>query len=247
MSLNYSTYVTSLANLLVVPESDVGFQTVLPNIIDDAELRMYRDLDPLQMVQTITAQLSTASRVQFVPESNDPNDPPFTQNNQPAVVVKGINVLTPLGATQDSATQRYPLTPASKELIQTLWPSAAGSTIPQYFAMVGELNEFIVGPWPDARYNFEATATYRRDPLSSSNATTLFSLYWPDLLIAASMVFAAGYQRNFGAGTDDPKMGPTWDSHYQTLLAGAKGEEDRKRQTERGIKEVRPAAQTPRV
>lgn len=247
MSLNYATYVTSLANLLVVPESDAGFVTVLPNIIDDAEQRMYRDLDLLNTVSILPGQLSTAQRIQGINNANDPNDAPFTQSDQPPVVVQAINVLTPLNTTVNSSTAvRNPLIPSSVEMVQALWPSAAGSTIPQYFAMVSQ-NGFIVGPWPDARYVFETVATYRYDPLSATNQTTLFSLYWPDMLIAASMVFAAGYQRNFGAASDDPKMGPTWEGHYQTLLASAKTEEDRKKQSEHAIKQAIPPSPTPRV
>ncbi len=246
MSLTYATYVTSLANLLVVPESDSGFQTVLPNIIDDAELRMYRDLDPLDTLNLMVDTMSVSARIQRISDLNDPTDPPTTANNQPPVVIKAINVLTPLGATSDTATNRYPLVPATMEMVQGLWPSAAGSTIPQYFAVVAQ-NRFIVGPWPDQAYNFETYATVRFDPLSAANQTTLFSLYWPDMLIAASMVFAAGYQKNFGAAVDDPKMGPTWESHYQTLLSGASKEEDRKRLTERAITQAIPPAPTPRV
>ena len=47
MSLTYSSYVTSMANLMVVPTTDPAFQTMLPNMIDDAELRCYRALNLL--------------------------------------------------------------------------------------------------------------------------------------------------------------------------------------------------------
>jgi hypothetical protein len=47
MSLTYAQYKTSLANLLVVEESNTDYTTDLPNVIDDAELRLYRVLDLL--------------------------------------------------------------------------------------------------------------------------------------------------------------------------------------------------------
>ncbi len=246
MSLTYATYVTSLANLLVVPESDAGFQTVLPNIIDDAELRMYRDLDLLDVVTPVVGPFVLSARYQNVPVSNFPTAP-YVSTNQPPIIVKSIDVLTPTGATPFSATNRYTLVPASLETINTLFPSPTqGTGIPQYWAMVDQA-VFVVGPFPDQAYNFEAYSTYRYDALSATNQTTIFSLYWSDLLIAASMVFAAGYQRNFGAAVDDPKMGPTWESHYQTLLAGASKEEDRKRLTEHAIPMAVPPSPTTRV
>ena len=44
MTLTYSSYVTDLANLLVVPPTDANYLTVLSNIIDDTEQRIYREL-----------------------------------------------------------------------------------------------------------------------------------------------------------------------------------------------------------
>jgi hypothetical protein len=57
MSLTYNTFVTSLANLIVVSPVDVGYVTALPNIIDDAEQRLYRELDLLSTVTRDTAPL----------------------------------------------------------------------------------------------------------------------------------------------------------------------------------------------
>ncbi len=233
--LTYTTYVSSLANLLVVPDNDTGFQTVLPNIIDDAELRMYRDLDLLNTVtRDETAALVAGNRNFNLPSTNGT-----------FVVAKEFNVITPAGTAADSGT-RNSLVPATAEMLDVLYPSVNGSTVPQYFAMLSQ-SSILVGPWPDAAYTVEVVGTIRPIALSSTNTTTLLSVYFPDLLIAASMVFAAGYQRNFGAAVDDPKMAPTWESHYQSLLAGAMKEEDRKRLTEHAIPQAIPPSPTPRV
>ncbi len=235
MSLTYTSYVTSLANLLVVPISDSGFQTVLPNILDDAELRIQRDLDLVGTIQADTIAFDTTARYQALP-----------QNIGDPVVVKEINVITPLGASKNLNGVRNTLIPTSSEMINALYPSRTASSVPQYFAVVNEL--FItVGPFPDAAYEFEVLSTYRLSSLSVSNTTTYLSVNFPDLLISASMVFAAGYQKNFGAAVDDPKMAVTWESHYQAQLASAKVEEDRKRLSEHGIPEAIPPSPTPRV
>ncbi len=237
MSLTYATYVTSLANLLVVPTSDSGFQTVLPNVLDDAELRIQRDLDLLLTVDVAQAlALTTGSRYQTV----------LDVSHGSPVVIKEVNVITPLGADINNGGVRNPLIPASNELLNALYTSNAGSTIPQYFSVV-TLDTIAVGPWPDANYQMEMVATYRRPQLSPTNTTSYIATYFPDMLIAASMVFASGYQRNFGAAVDDPKMGPTWESHYQALLSSAKVEEDRKRLSEHAIPQAVPPSPTTRV
>ena len=60
MALNYTTYVTSFANLLVVATTDLGFQTMLPNAIDYSEQRCYREL---QLLNTIARDTSQAAQV----------------------------------------------------------------------------------------------------------------------------------------------------------------------------------------
>ena len=220
MSLTYTTYVTDLANLLVVPIGDSGFQTVLPNIIDDASLRMYRDLDLLATVDVGYTALDATQRFQSVNVSQGS-----------PVVIKEINVITPLGAAVNIDGTRNSLVPVSNEMINALYTSRSGSAVPQYFAVVA-LNTISVGPWPDASYMMEIVATFRPPPLSSTITTTVLTEFFPDLFMAASMVFASAYQRNFGAAVDDPKMGPTWESHYQSLLVSANTEENRKRLSE---------------
>lgn len=216
MSLTYATYVSSLANLLVVPSSDAGFQAVLPNIIDDAEQRLYRELDLLNTSVRATGTLTAGARTFNLPS---------TQGT--FIITDEINVITPAGTTNPESGTRNPLVPASNEMLNVLWPSVTGSTVPQYFAMFDQ-GSIIVGPWPAAAYTVEVTGTIRPNALSTSNVTTLLSVYFPDLMVAASMVFAAAYQKNFGAAVDDPKMAVTWESHLNALLGSAKTEEARK-------------------
>lgn len=235
MSLTYSTYVTSMANLMPQDSTtNANFTTMLPNMIDDAELRLYRELDLLSTIaRDQTAALSPLTRTFTLPQSSGR-----------FVVVDGINVFTPAGLT----TTRNPLTPISREAMDALWPSSTGASVPQYCSMVTD-QLIYVGPWPDAAYTVEVVGTIRPQALSTSNVTTILSTYFPDLFIAASMVFAAGYMKNFGAMVDDPKMGVTWEGHLQTLLASAHIEEMRKKFTSQGWspKEPAPIATPPRT
>lgn len=238
MSLTYATYVSSLTNLLVIPAGNTEFTTDLPNIIDDAELRCYRELNLLDSsVRDSSAALTAGNRNFNLPSTLGT-----------FVVTDEINVITPAGTTNPESGTRHALVPASDEMLNMLWPSVAGSTVPQYFAMVNQ-GSIMVGPWPDAAYQIEAVGTIRPTALSSTNVTTLLSVYYPDLMIAASMVRAAGFQKNYGSAVDDPKMAVTWESHFQTLLAGANAEEARKQFSGPGWsdRQFEPTATPPRT
>ena len=238
MSLTYTQYVASMVNLLPVPASDPDFATDLPNIIDDAELRLYRDLDLLDTSTRDSSASLTAGNRNFT----------FPSASGTFVVTDEINVITPASSTTADGGTRNALVPASDEMLNMLWPSVSGSTVPQYFAMVNQ-GTIMVGPWPDAAYRVEVVGTIRPTALSSSNVTTLLSWYFPDLLIAASMVRASAYMKNYGAGVDDPKQAQTWEMHYQTLLKGAETEEMRKKFESGGwsSKDPTPMATPPRT
>jgi hypothetical protein len=230
--LNYATYVSSLANLLVVQTGDPGFQAALPNIIDDAEQRLYRDL---QLLNTVTRDSSIA----FTTNTRTFNLPSSIGT---FYVVDSIYAITPAGTVNpDLGTHNF-LTPASRSFIDALFPSSAGSGIPAYFAPTTQ-NSYIVGPWPDQAYQAEVVGTIRPPAISTTNTTTLLSWYFPDCLIAASMVFGAAYQQNFGASgaVDNPAMGVNWEAHLQTLLKSAETEEAMKKFTSQGWSSKAPA------
>lgn len=207
--VTYNQYVTQIANLAIVPETDPNFQILIPQMLAYAENRIYRDLDLLSTVTTYN-QAATASGVRTV-----------TIPQGTFVTIQNVNALT-------NTTTRNPLLPVTKEFLDNVWGSSSGSAIPKYFALLNDTT-LIFGPWPDAIYPLEIIGTIRPDSLSASNTTTFISLYLPDLLIMASMVFISAYQRNFGRQSDDPQMAMSYEAQYQTLLKGAMVEEVRKK------------------
>lgn len=213
MALNYTTYVAELANLGAYVQTDQTFVTNLPACIDFAEQRIYRELD---LLDTSFADYSTT----------------LTAGNRQAdlsdafVVVDAINVLSPTGADQNSAT-RNPVTRVSKEVLLTLWPSTATQGIPEIFAMLDQYTA-LFGPAPDQSYQLEALGTYRPTPLSADNPNTFLTDHLPDLFLAASMIQLSGFMRNFSSSGNDPQMPVNWESQYEKLLASALSEEQRK-------------------
>lgn len=235
--LTYNTYVAQMQNLMVVKySSDPDFQTFLPGCIDYAEQRLYREGDFLatRVVDT-TGLLTTNQRTFAYPV---PTLGSF-------LVIEEISAYTPFGTTSSNAT-RVPLQVASKQFIDTVYPSnSSGTGIPRYFFPLTSTS-CIIGPVPDQNYGVEIIGTYRPTPLSSSNTTTFLTLILPDLFISASMVFASGYMRDFGAQTDNPQMAASWEAQYDKLFASANLEEARKKYQSQGWQSEQPSpAATP--
>lgn len=213
MAFDYTTYVATLANLTAYDPTDPDFVQILPTIIAYAENRIYREADFLAtVIRDNSATLTANSRNFTLPSSVGTFD-----------VVRQINVITPQGETVNSGGTRHPLTGVSTEVLDMLWPSeTAPSTpsIPEYFSMLTD-EAVMVGAAPDAAYGVEVVGTVVPTPLSASNPTTYLTLYLWDLFIAASMVFASGWMKNFGSQADDPKAAMSWESQYQTLFKSA--------------------------
>ena len=117
-----------------------------------------------------------------------------------------------------------------REICNNLYPSSTASGVPQYFGRVTQ-STAVLAPYRDQAYMLEVTGTQRPTPLSATNTTTFISTYLPDLLIAASMIYASGYMQNFGAmgSAHNPAMATDWNGHYKDVLQSAQTEEARKK------------------
>lgn len=209
MTYTYDSYTQALCTLMVTSTADTNFVIIEPSIIDYAEQRIYRELDLQQTQVTVASQVSSGNRNLTLPSSAGT-----------FIVTDYINFYTPIGTTSSNGT-RNTAVPASRETIDMLWPSGqTGSAIPQMFAMV-DPTVAIFGPSPDQAYAVDIIGTIRPTPLSSGNQSTILTSYLPDLFMAASMVFASGYMRNFGSQADNAQMAQSWEGQYQLLKASA--------------------------
>lgn len=229
MSYSYTQFVSQLANFLVVPDDDVNYVQAVPQIIDDAEQRIYRELDVLNTyVRDQTGLLVPNSRNFTLPQAQGR-----------FVITKNLNVFTPVGTT----TTRKQLIPVTLDFLDCLWPDEAAPTtpsVPEYYAVVSDQN-FVVGPSPDAAYIMEVVGTIRPTPLSASNQNTYLTLYLPDLFFAEACIIGYGYLKDFGAMTDDPQGGASWSQHYKELWDSANTEEQRKRYASQAWTSAQPA------
>ena len=225
--LTYSTYVTQIAEMAVVDPLDTNFVTILPMMIDYAELRIYRDLD---LASTSFAYTNPSIRVTAA--NRNLTVPVAIPSGGSFMVSEQINLILPAGQTDPDAdgASRVQLLPVTKEYLDAVYGSntAAARATPAFYAPLAQ-NSFYVGPIPDQTYYCEVVGTYRPEAMSASNPVTYISQFLPDLLVMASMVYISAYQRNFGRQSDDPQMAQSYESQYMTLLRSAGVEEARKK------------------
>lgn len=216
MALYYSNYVEQISNLMVIGSTDTNFQTMLPGMITYAEQRCYRELDLVAtQITDATTTVSSGNRNFSLPTSVGT-----------FITVDNLNIITPAG-TQPSAGSRVPLTPVDRSFIDLIYPS--GQTVtgtPEFFARASD-TEVIFGPSPDGAYYAEVVGIQRPAMLSSANSSTPLTQYVPDLFVAASMIWASAYMRDFGAGTDNPGMSQSYEMQYQALFKSADVEQAR--------------------
>lgn len=237
-TLNYTIYVSQISNLLQYTSTDTNFTVMLPGMIDFAEQRIYRELDLL-------ATNVTDASAQFTPNQRT-FSLPTTQGV--FLVVDEINAITPAGTGSSVGTRRR-LTPVSTPWLNSVYPSAGSYTgLPENFARQSDTS-VILGPSPDAAYYAEVIGTIRPSPLSVTNSSTVLTMYFPDLFITASMVFGTGFQRDFGAQSDNPQMSQSWENQYSILFKSADVEENRKKLQGPGwtSQQPSPIATPPRV
>ena len=245
--LTYSQYVTQIATMAVVAETDSAFVTILPQMITYAENRMYRDID----FMFTSTSLHGVSFVLTPGNRNLSFNINLASNLDSAsgtfVVSEQINLLTDAAGNAASTTNpdacvRVPLLPTTKEFLDAVYGSSltANRGKPEYFVPFNE-TLFFVGPVPDQAYPVEVVGTYRPNSLSATNTSTFISLYLPDVFIMASMIYISAYQRNFGRANDDPQMAITYESQYQALLKSAIVEEARKKFDAAGWSSQSPA------
>jgi hypothetical protein len=233
----YPDYVTALQGLLSIQDTNglTNLTAMLPNIISYAELRIYRDPD-LDFLATRTAD--TTQKTTF----GNRQVPIPSQ----IIVVESVSIIMPAGAIPTTlgivptifGVTRIPLIRASTEFLDALWPIESQVLTPApyqtYWSIydqqeTGPASAIKIAPTPDGFYFCEFRGTFRPAPLSVVNQSTFLTTNLPDLFLAASMVFGAGYQRDFGAQSDDPKLAQSWENQYTLLKRGAAVEEARKK------------------
>lgn len=207
---------------------DAPLQSVVGQMLSYSEGRIQRDIDALQARSANSYALTQGVNLLQIPVTD-------------FLVIETIE-LTQLNGT--TVVNSWPLVPVSKEFIQNCYSGVFSTGMPKYFAMYGDTFgdgantnvNVLLGPPPNFGYSVTATGVIRMPSLyqyatsgPADTSYTYISQWLPDLLLMASMIFISGYQRNFSANSDSPDMPVNYEKQYRALLAGAIGEENRKK------------------
>jgi hypothetical protein len=261
--VNYDEITGVLKVLAATPRNseDSNYEVIVPAAFLYADGRIYRELNWLATDVTQPFTLIANERETVLPAD--------------VLTVRSINVCTPLGPITRNSRRHYPER-ISPEALDIFWPQASFKTgIPKKYAVVGVRpplailpqppqvgtqplppnfapERFIYAahfmPSPDRPYVAEVFGGVAPKPLSQSNPETFLSVNYAELFIACCMVFITGYQRDYGAQSDDPARAVSWEGQYTKLREGIALEAGMQRGEGPGFTALPPAgmAQQPR-
>lgn len=260
----YASYEAALTTQIPSLPADPNFQTILPDCIDYAELSIERDLDLLVAKGQIILGLTTPNIQYYAVPSTVIVLESLSSQTGPLVPVSRdfINTTYPSYPTYLLDPSGNPILDPDGNVTVTGIVPGAPTGPPKYFTLEGNAlttggppeqawspgQRVLIGPAPDLAYPLFGYGVQRPDPLSAANPTTYISTELPDLFWAASMIYMAGYTKNFGAQSDNPQMAVSWEQEYQRLLKGANVEQARSKFQAQGwtAQPVAPIATPPR-
>ena len=204
-ALTYNTLVAALQNLMVDAAPSPQFTQILPQAIQYAEGRLYRELDMLSdRIQDVTTTLTASSRSATCPAAVD--------------IVEGISVITLAGSVPPIG-KRNPVERTSIDFIDMAYGNETLTGLPVWFSMLSDTT-MVFAPTPDQAYYIEVTGTAAPVAMSSVQQTSPLGYYFPDLLLSGCMVFMSAWQRDVGSQMN-PQDVNTWQAAYDLQMKSA--------------------------
>lgn len=218
VGFTYTSFKAALEAMMVIDSSnDADWATFLPSIIDGAELRILRELDPLiartDKTLTLGTTLPTSARV------GTPLD---------LIVLRDLGYYTPAGLNADTGGTWNQLLERDASFLREYFPSRATVGPPRLFARLDDA-QLLIAPSADQAYVAHMFYTARPAPLSAAVPASWIASNVPDLFLYSAAVVASGFLKNYGALSRDPQAPMTWEKMYQTYLIHAQAEEARRK------------------
>jgi len=157
--------------------STVLSDTILNGIINDAELRIFRDVDSDNNRRYATANLIASTR--FIDTPTD------------ALVIRSAQIVDSELADGNTNQERDFLQWRDTSFMSEFNPTAV-TGVPKYYSWWDE-NRIIVAPTPDQTYIIQLNYILKDPGLSSTNTTTYISTNFPNGLLYACLVEAYGF------------------------------------------------------
>ena len=157
--------------------STVLSDTILNGIINDAELRIFRDVDSDNNRRYATANLIASTR--FIDTPTD------------ALIIRSAQIVDSELADGNTNQERDFLQWRDTSFMSEFNPT--GETgVPKYYSLWDE-QKIVVAPTPDATYTIQLNYILKDPGLSSTNTTTYISQNFPNGLLYACLVEAYGF------------------------------------------------------
>lgn len=205
MSFNPITYdqlINSIQNL-VVDNGSVPFNNIIPQSIQFAEGKCYRELDLLSSrIQDNSVQLVTSTRTVTCPTAVN--------------IVEGVSAITPFNS---QTGKRNPVERASIDFIDMAYPDNTITGTPVWFCMLSDTT-MVFAPTPDHPYYIEVTGTAAPIAMSPDQQTSPLGNYFPDLLLSCAMTFMSAWQRDVGSAMS-PQDANTWQAAAEEQMKSA--------------------------
>ena len=178
--MTFSELVTKIRNYTEV-DSSVLTDAIVDDMIRDAELRIFREVDADYARQYATANCQTNSPYLKLPNATSSSGLTSTRR---AIIVRSFLVFD---STQTPTTKEY----LDKRDTSFIFEFNKNETkgVPKYYANWNETT-LIMAPAPSTDFKVQLSYIYTPDHLSSSNTTTYLSENVPDLLFYATMMQA---------------------------------------------------------
>jgi len=157
--------------------STVLSDTILNGIINDAELRIFRDVDSDNNRRYATANLIASTR--FIDTPTD------------ALIIRSAQIVDSELADGNTNQERDFLQWRDTSFMSEFNPTAV-TGVPKYYSW-WDKNRVIVAPTPDQTYIIQLNYILKDPGLSSTNTTTYISTNFPNGLLYACLVEAYGF------------------------------------------------------
>jgi len=172
--MTYSELIQKIRDYTEV-DSNVLTSTIVDGIINDAEFRIYRDVDSDNNRRYATANLITSDR--------------FIDRPAGLLIVRSAQIVDSDGSSN----------PDNREFLEyrdTSYMSEYNPTgatgVPKYYSLWDD-QKIVVAPTPDATYEIQLNYILKDPGLSATNTTTYLSLNFPDGLLYACLAEAYGF------------------------------------------------------
>ena len=175
--MTYAELLTKIRDYCEV-DSNVFTSTIVDGFINDAELRILREIDSDNNRQYAQADIVAGQRYVNTPLINDET-----------LIIRSAQITNSTGGADNSS--RSFLEYRDTSFISEYNPTGVQG-VPKYYGYWDE-NTIILAPTPDQNYNMQINYILKPTGLSSSNTETYLSKEFPNGLLYACLVEAFGF------------------------------------------------------